>query len=87
VRREVAPLPLPLLASDLSARVEYVSADRERVAAAMQNSLAVVASLRDQMREGGPGAVVEALQSMPEEDLRQVLLAVVVTMERAEEQG
>jgi ribosomal 50S subunit-associated protein YjgA (DUF615 family) len=53
----------------------------------MQNSLAVVASLRDQMREGGPGAVVEALQSMPEEDLRQVLLAVVVTVERAEEQG
>jgi hypothetical protein len=39
------------------------------------------------MRDGGPGAVVEALKSMPEDDLRQVLLAVVVTMERAEEQG
>jgi hypothetical protein len=39
------------------------------------------------MRDGGPEAVVEALKSMPEDDLRQVLLAVVVTMERAEEQG
>jgi hypothetical protein len=53
----------------------------------MQNSLAVFARLRDQLRKGGPGAVVDALKSMPEDDLRQVLLALVVTTERAEEQG
>jgi hypothetical protein len=64
-----------------------VTSEQERIAAAIQNSLGVVAGLRDQMRKDGPGAVVDALKSMPEEDLRQVLLAVVVAMERAEEQA
>ena len=53
----------------------------------MQSSLALFARLRDEMRDGGPGAVVDALKTMPEDDLRQVLLALVVTMERAEEQS
>jgi hypothetical protein len=64
-----------------------VTTEQERIAAAIQNSLGVVAGLRDQMRKDGPGAVVVALKSMSEEDLRQVLLAVVVAMERAEEQA
>lgn len=64
-----------------------MSAEQERIAAAMQSSLALFARLRDEMREGGPGAVVDALKTMPEDDLRQVLLALVVTMERAEEQS
>jgi hypothetical protein len=64
-----------------------VTTEQQRIAAALQNSLAVVAGLRDEMRRAGPGAVVDALKSMPEEELRQVLLAVVVAMERAEEQG
>lgn len=64
-----------------------MSAEQERIAAAMQSSLALFARLRDEMRDGGPGAVVDALKTMPEDDLRQVLLALVVTMERAEEQS
>lgn len=52
----------------------------------MQESLAVFARLREQMRKGGPQAVAASLKSMPEEDIRQVLLALVLTTERAGEQ-
>lgn len=63
--------------------------EREKAAAALKESLSAFAGLREQMREDGPGAVVEALAAMPEGDLRQVLFALVVTTERAEhgEQG
>ena len=60
--------------------------EQERIAMAMQESLAVFARLRDQMRKDGPQAVVAELNSMPESDLRQILFALVVTTERAEEQ-
>jgi hypothetical protein len=53
---------------------------------AMQESLAVFARLREQMRKDGPQAVVAALNSMPESDIRQILFALVVTIERAKEQ-
>jgi ribosomal 50S subunit-associated protein YjgA (DUF615 family) len=52
----------------------------------MQESLALFAALREQMRKDGPKAVAASLNSMPESDLRQVLLALVVTTERAGEQ-
>jgi hypothetical protein len=51
----------------------------------MQRSLVLFAQLREQMRSDGPQAVAAALNSMSEEDLRQVLLALVVTTERAGE--
>ncbi len=59
----------------------------ERIARAIQDSLAVFARLREQMRTDGPQAVAASLKSMPEDDIRQVLLALVLTTERAEEQS
>ncbi len=58
----------------------------ERVARAIQDSLEAFARLREQMRTDGPQAVAASLKSMPEDDIRQVLLALVLTTERAEEQ-
>jgi hypothetical protein len=52
----------------------------------MEESLAVFARLREQMRTDGPQAVAASLKSMHEDDIRQVLLALVLTTERAEEQ-
>jgi ribosomal 50S subunit-associated protein YjgA (DUF615 family) len=60
--------------------------DEENLMSAMRQSLAVFARLREQMRTDGPAAVAASLNSMPESDLRQVLLALVVTTERAEEE-
>jgi ribosomal 50S subunit-associated protein YjgA (DUF615 family) len=60
--------------------------EQERIATAMQEALAVFARLREQMRKDGPQAVAASLGSMPEGDLRQVLLALVVTTERADEE-
>ena len=60
--------------------------DEEQLASAMQQSLAVFARLREQMRRDGPAAVAASLNSMPESDLRQVLLALVVTTERVGEE-
>ena len=60
--------------------------EQEGIARAMQESLAVFARLREQMRKGGPQAVAASLKSMSEDDLRQVLLALVLTTERAGEQ-
>ena len=60
--------------------------EQERVAQAIQESLAVFARLREQMRTDGPQAVAAALRSIPEDDIRQVLLALVLTTERAGEQ-
>lgn len=59
---------------------------QERIATAMQESLSVFAQLREQMRRDGPQAVVASLNSMPEGDIRQILFALVVTTERAEEE-
>ena len=59
----------------------------ERIARAIQDSLAVFARLREQMRTDGPQAVAASLKSMPEDDIRQVLLALVLTTERAKEQS
>jgi ribosomal 50S subunit-associated protein YjgA (DUF615 family) len=63
-----------------------VTDEQERVAQAMQESLAVFARLREQMRTDGPQAVAASLRSIPEDDIRQVLLALVLTAERAGEQ-
>jgi ribosomal 50S subunit-associated protein YjgA (DUF615 family) len=63
-----------------------VTDEQEGVARAMQESLAVFARLREQMRNDGPQAVAASLKSMPEDDIRQVLLALVLTTERAGEQ-
>jgi hypothetical protein len=63
-----------------------VTDEQERVAQAIQESLAVFARLREQMRRDGPQAVAAALRSIPEDDIRQVLLALVLTTERAGEQ-
>jgi len=52
----------------------------------MQKSLTVFARLREQMRSDGPAAVAASLNSMPASDVRQVLLALVVTTERAGEE-
>jgi ribosomal 50S subunit-associated protein YjgA (DUF615 family) len=60
--------------------------EQETLASAMQQSLDVFARLREQMRKDGPQAVAASLNSMPESDLRQVLLALVVTIERAGEE-
>jgi hypothetical protein len=60
--------------------------EERSLADAMQESLALFAALREQMRKDGPKAVAASLNSMPESDLRQVLLALVVTTERAGEQ-
>ena len=46
--------------------------EQEGIARAMQESLAVFARLREQMRKGGPQAVASSLKSMPEDDIRQV---------------
>jgi hypothetical protein len=62
--------------------------EQERIAMAMQDSLAVFARLREQMRNDGPQAVVASLSSIPESDIRQILFALVVTTERVvEEKG
>ncbi len=53
----------------------------------MQKSLALFAGLREQMRKEGPQAVAASLNSLPEGELRQILLALVVTTERTEEQS
>jgi ribosomal 50S subunit-associated protein YjgA (DUF615 family) len=64
-----------------------VTDEQQRLAQAMQESLAVFARLREQMRTDGPQAVAASLKSMPEDDIRQVLLALVLATERAEEQS
>ena len=61
--------------------------EEERVARAMQESLAIFARLREQMRTDGPQAVAASLKSMPEDDIRQLLLALVLTTERVGEQS
>lgn len=61
--------------------------EQKRIVAAMQESLATFARLREQMREGGPQAVAASLNSMPEGDIRQILFALVVTTERVEGEG
>jgi ribosomal 50S subunit-associated protein YjgA (DUF615 family) len=63
-----------------------VTEERKSVAMAMQESLAVFARLREQMRKEGPQAVTASLKSMPDSDIRQILLALVVTTERAGEE-
>jgi ribosomal 50S subunit-associated protein YjgA (DUF615 family) len=63
-----------------------VTDEQEKIARAMQESLAVFARLRDQMRKDGPQAVAASLSSMPDSDIRQILLALVVTTERAGEE-
>jgi ribosomal 50S subunit-associated protein YjgA (DUF615 family) len=62
-----------------------MSDEQERIAMAVQDSLAVFARLRDQMRKEGPQAVAASLKSIPESDIRQILFALVVTTERVEE--
>ena len=57
----------------------------EQLAAALQRSLTSFAQLREQLRESGPGAVADALESMPGPEVRQILLALVVTTVRAED--
>jgi hypothetical protein len=57
--------------------------DEEQLARAIQESLATFARLRAQMHADGPAAVAALLNSMGESELRQVLLALVVTTERA----
>jgi hypothetical protein len=64
-----------------------VTDEQEGVARAMQESLAVFARLREQMRTDGPQAVAASVKSMPVGDIRQVLLALVLTTERAGEQS
>jgi ribosomal 50S subunit-associated protein YjgA (DUF615 family) len=63
-----------------------VTDDQERIATAMQESLALFARLRGEMSRDGPGAVAASLNSMPDNDIRQILFALVVTTERAEEE-
>lgn len=60
--------------------------EQERVATAMQESLAAFAGLREQMRKDGPQAVAASLNSISESDIRQILFALVVTTERVEEE-
>ena len=62
-----------------------MSDEQERIAMAVQDSLAVFARLRDQMRKEGPQAVAASLKSIPESDIRQILFALVVTTERVDE--
>jgi hypothetical protein len=71
--------------SVMKARAD-VTDEQERIATAMQGSLAVFARLREQMREEGPNAVAASLNSIPESDVRQILFALVVTTERVEEE-
>ncbi len=59
---------------------------QEGIATAMQESLAAFAQLREQMREEGPQAAVASLASMPEDDIRQILFALLVMTERMEGQ-
>jgi ribosomal 50S subunit-associated protein YjgA (DUF615 family) len=63
-----------------------VTDEQERIARAMQGSLAAFAGLREQMRKDGPQAVAASLNSIPESDVRQILFALVVTTERVEEE-
>jgi hypothetical protein len=60
--------------------------EQERIAKAVQDSLAVFARLREQMGKDGPQAVAASLNSIPESDIRQILFALVVTTERVEEE-
>jgi hypothetical protein len=65
-----------------------VTDEQERIAMAMQDSLAAFARLREQMRNDGPQAVAASLSSIPESEIRQILFALVVTTERVvEEKG
>jgi hypothetical protein len=64
-----------------------VTDEQEGIAMAMQQALAVFAGLREQMSNDGPEAVAASLKSMPESDLRQIVLALVVTTERAAEES
>jgi ribosomal 50S subunit-associated protein YjgA (DUF615 family) len=64
-----------------------VTDEQEGIAMAMQQALAAFARLREQMRNDGPEAVAVSLKSMPESDLRQIVLALVVTTERAAEES
>jgi hypothetical protein len=57
----------------------------EQLAAALQQSLTSFALLRERLRENGPGAVADALESMPDPEVRQIVLALVVTTVRAED--
>jgi ribosomal 50S subunit-associated protein YjgA (DUF615 family) len=63
-----------------------VADEQEGIATAMQESLAVFARLREQMRKDGPKAVADSLNSIPESDVRQILFALVVTTEHVEEE-
>jgi hypothetical protein len=63
-----------------------VTDEQEGIARAMQESLAAFARLREQMRKDGPQAVAASLKSMPEDEIRQILLALVLTTERAGDQ-
>ncbi|HKH41486.1 MAG TPA: hypothetical protein VKA41_06485 [Solirubrobacterales bacterium] len=51
----------------------------------MQESLSAFARLRELMRTEGPQAVAASLNSLPESDLRQILLALVLTTERVDD--
>jgi ribosomal 50S subunit-associated protein YjgA (DUF615 family) len=79
VKRRTALVP------DEGSRSE-VTDEQEGIAMAMQQALAGFARLREQMRNDGPEAVAASLKSMPESDLRQIVLALVVTTERAAEE-
>jgi ribosomal 50S subunit-associated protein YjgA (DUF615 family) len=63
-----------------------MASDREQLAAALQQSLTSFAQLRELLRQKGPKAVASALESMPDTELRQMLLALVVTTGRAEDE-
>jgi hypothetical protein len=54
-----------------------MTTEHEKIAAQIQGSLNVFARLREHMRTGGPGAVAGALNTMPDDDVRQVLFALV----------
>jgi hypothetical protein len=61
--------------------------EQETLASAMQESLALFARFREQMRKDGPKAVAASLNSMPASDLRQIVLALVLTTERSGEES
>jgi len=60
-----------------------MTTEPEKIAATIQESLTAFARLREHMRSGGAGAVVGALNSMSEGELRQILFALVVTTDHA----
>jgi ribosomal 50S subunit-associated protein YjgA (DUF615 family) len=62
-----------------------MASERERLAAALQQSLTSFAQLRELLRQDGPEAVAQALESLPDTEVRQILLALVVTTGRAED--